>query len=90
MIRCECPAAGFCDRHQVAKGERMHELCDHPDHPAYWDAWEAGYGPGQRSRGLGDVVAKTIVAATDGRVKQCGGCKQRQAKLNEIAPSRQN
>lgn len=47
MNRCECPAAGWCERHKVAKGERMHELCDHPDHPAYWEAWEGGYGPGQ-------------------------------------------
>ena len=33
MRRCECPNAGWCERHKVTKGERMHELCDHADHP---------------------------------------------------------
>jgi len=34
--------------------------------------------------GLGDIVAASIKFATFGMVKPCGGCKERQAKLNEI------
>jgi hypothetical protein len=36
----------------------MHELCDHPDHPAYWEAWEGGYGPGQIKTGDPRAVRK--------------------------------
>lgn len=35
------------------------------------------------SRGLGDTVAK-ITAAVG--IKPCGGCKERQAKLNRVLP----
>lgn len=34
--------------------------------------------------GLGDIVAASIKFATLGLVKPCGGCKERQAKLNEL------
>lgn len=40
-----------------------------------------------RSRGLGDKVARTIQRVTGGKVKPCGGCKQRQAKLNHWFPA---
>lgn len=84
MSRCQCDEAGWCERHQMHKGERMHELCDHPDHPAYWEAWEGGYGPGQKAVGLGDRVAKAINTVTRGRLKKCGGCTSRQATLNQL------
>lgn len=87
MSRCECTEPGWCERHKVSKGVRMHQLCDHPDHPAYWEAWEGGYGPGQKAVGLGDRVAKAIAVVTDGRIKPCGGCKSRQAALNEVGRS---
>ncbi len=35
-------------------------------------------------RGLGDKVKKVIDKATGGRVKQCGSCGKRRAKLNNI------
>jgi hypothetical protein len=38
---------------------------------------------GQRSRGLGDTVAK--VAARLG-LRPCGGCKKRQRLLNRVVP----
>lgn len=34
--------------------------------------------------GLGDLVAGAIKVATLGLVKPCGGCKERQAKLNAM------
>ena len=37
-----------------------------------------------RSKGLGDTVAKAIKKASGGRIKPCGGCKERQAKLNRF------
>jgi hypothetical protein len=43
-----------------------------------------GYQP--PSRGLGDTVAKVIQKVTLGKVKPCGKCKKRQAKLNEMVP----
>ncbi|KKM02171.1 hypothetical protein LCGC14_1787130 [marine sediment metagenome] len=40
----------------------------------------------QRSRGLGDTIAK--VTKFFG-IKPCGGCSQRQEKLNELVPYRE-
>jgi len=42
--------------------------------------------PGRISRGLGDTIKKIINKATLGKVKQCGGCKKRQAALNKLMP----
>jgi hypothetical protein len=39
--------------------------------------------PKQRSRGLGDTVAKITTAMG---IKPCGKCKERQAKLNALLP----
>ena len=42
-----------------------------------------------KSRGLGDTVAKAIHAVSRGKIKPCGGCKKRQAKLNKLVPYKQ-
>jgi hypothetical protein len=39
--------------------------------------------PKQKSRGLGDTIAKITSAIG---ITPCGGCKARQAALNKIAP----
>jgi len=49
---CECPVAGYCQRHKVRKTIREHQLCRGQEcSPAqsakYWNAWEAGTMPGQ-------------------------------------------
>lgn len=38
------------------------------------------------SRGLGDTVARVIKWATGGRVRPCGGCGKRRARLNRVWP----
>lgn len=43
-------------------------------------------GPSRHWRGIGDVVADGIQAATFGLVKPCGGCKSRQETLNRWFP----
>ncbi|KKN80838.1 hypothetical protein LCGC14_0326450 [marine sediment metagenome] len=42
--------------------------------------------PKAPSQGLGDTVAKLIKAVG---IKPCGGCRKRQAQLNELFPYRQ-
>jgi hypothetical protein len=43
----------------------------------------AGLAKFRKSRGVGDTVAK--ITSTLG-VEPCGGCKERQAKLNQMFP----
>lgn len=43
--KCECPLAGYCNRHGVNKTPHEHKLCQ--NHPTYFKAWEEGRGPGQ-------------------------------------------
>lgn len=42
---CECPAAGYCTRHQTRKSKHWHDLCQ--TRHDYFSAWEQGHGPGQ-------------------------------------------
>lgn len=44
---CECPVAGFCERHQKLKGPEQHKRCQgtaetHDCGLRYWNAWEQG------------------------------------------------
>lgn len=45
-VICTCPLAGYCERHKINKGETWHLLCQ--TNRKYFEAWEQGYGPGQR------------------------------------------
>ena len=38
------------------------------------------------SRGIGDTVEKIIHKVSGGKVKSCGGCKERRNKLNNLLP----
>ena len=40
---CECPMAGFCERHQVNKSKHLHKLCQ--TKPSYFQMWEDCKGP---------------------------------------------
>ncbi len=42
---CECPLAGYCNRHEMTKNVHHHKLCQ--NHEGYFNAWEEGRGPGQ-------------------------------------------
>lgn len=42
---CECPLAGFCNRHGVEKSSHLHKLCQ--NHPGYFNMWEECRGPNQ-------------------------------------------
>ena len=45
---CECPLAGYCNRHGVTKHLHHHKLCQ--NHQGYFDMWEEGRGPGQKRK----------------------------------------
>ena len=42
---CECPLAGWCERHAIEKHEAWHRLCQ--TNHGYRRAWDEGKGPGQ-------------------------------------------
>ena len=88
---CTCPVAKYCERHKRTKTRASHALCQtREDYRLLWDRMAA------RSRGLGDTVKKVLKATGIARVVEavtgkpnCGGCKQRQEKLNELVPYKQ-
>lgn len=43
--QCECPLAGFCNRHGVEKNSHLHKLCQTNDR--YFQMWENCRGPKQ-------------------------------------------
>lgn len=93
-FQCECPIADFCERHQIEKGAREHQICQGVNvsegvRRKYIEKWEQALPPPARKtaiRGLGDVVAGTIKVITGGIVKPCGSCRSRQGILNRILP----
>lgn len=42
---CQCERPGWCERHGMNKSPHLHMLCR--NNQRYFDAWEAGIGPGQ-------------------------------------------
>lgn len=50
MSECECPIAGWCDRHGISKSTAWHRLCQTRD--SYRKAWDDGRGPGQPRKPL--------------------------------------
>lgn len=42
---CQCNGPGWCERHQCRKNLHWYRLCQRK--PAFFNAWEAGCGPGQ-------------------------------------------
>lgn len=91
LTPCECPAAGFCERHKCTKTERFHELCK--TRPDYFMAWENGIGPCisvEPSKpgviGLGTIVAAAIQILTFGKIRPSSGCgcEKRKAWLNRF------
>ena len=42
---CECPMAGYCNRHGVTKSAHLHKLCK--NHIGYFNMWEECRGPKQ-------------------------------------------
>ncbi len=42
MTGCECPIAGYCDRHKMNKPGRLHLLCQ--TNQLYFDRWETQAG----------------------------------------------
>lgn len=48
MTQCECPIAGYCQRHKVTKPNGWHQLCQ--ARANYFEAWEQGRGPGQKRK----------------------------------------
>lgn len=43
---CECPVAGFCQRHGIEKTAHWHKLCK--TRIEFWNFYEQGIGPGQK------------------------------------------
>lgn len=42
---CECPLAGYCQRHGIEKSAHLHKLCQ--NHIGYYNLWEECRGPKQ-------------------------------------------
>ena len=101
MTGCCCKNVGltiYCERHGVHKPPRWVHLCQ--TNQKYFDAWEAGRGPGQKQdpakrrakpkKGLGDRVSQalSLVGITEERVsKWLGrkcGCAKRREALNRL------
>ena len=60
---CECPLAGFCERHQINKGEKWHRLCQSSEsYRAEWDRRAAGNGERRREQAANKAKAKHQLA----------------------------
>lgn len=95
MTGCVCKEPGWCERHQCLKHARWHELCQ--THQGYFDAWEAGAGPGQhtgdglhsessaRACGPGCHLSRLLAKFWIKDKKGCG-CKQHAAVMDQWGP----
>lgn len=89
-MSCECPVAGYCDRHKINKSRRLHDLCQSGGR--YWDAWEADRGPCQaptkaerrkpKPRGPGSFLAASLKEKGYAVTYKCG-CESKIRKMNK-------
>lgn len=56
---CECPLAGYCNRHEVNKSAHLHKLCQTSQ--TYFNKWENCQGPGQQNTECSKEVKKIEV-----------------------------
>lgn len=91
---CQCPIAGYCERHGINKSRRLHELCQMGG--KYWLAWELGKGPLQRRplsdrrrrrqpRGVGTFIKLELRAMGHKAFRGCS-CKDRTKAADAWGP----
>lgn len=71
---CECPLAGYCQRHGIEKTNHEHKLCQ--NHPGYFKKWEEGKGPKQDNQTIAEIPKKEkgeVVVGDTGNI--CQFCK---------------
>lgn len=95
---CDCPLAGFCNRHGIVKTDHYHKLCQ--NHIGYFRQWEKCSGPGQMFTDCTETkspkeveVSRETAAPTPEETKGCpycgngrcnGACRNKQALPSKI------
>ena len=72
---CECPLAGYCNRHGIKKNHHYHKLCQ--NHTGYFNMWEECRGPGQNFIDCDQKQVKTEEEVKQSQiieVKKCVFC----------------
>jgi hypothetical protein len=69
---CECPLAGYCNRHGITKTPHQHKLCQ--NHMGYFNMWEKGKGPGSHTQPATPALKKESCAFC-GNGKCNGQCR---------------
>lgn len=96
---CQCPAAGWCDRHQMKKTGVEYGYCNGGD-VRYWNGWEAGRlgatkpaDPQPDPDGFGDPVPDVssigtalhqIITRETGQAIPCAECQRQIDRLNTL------
>ena len=74
---CECPLAGYCNRHGINKHDHYYKLCQ--NHPGYFKMWEQCRGPGQ-----------SLINCDNKEIKTNKEVKQSQEKAKKPEPKKCN
>ena len=101
---CECPLAGFCNRHGIKKNNHYHKLCQ--NHPGYFQMWEKCRGPGQQQIDCHNKEQKTeeevkksqvdntVIEKSNKEKGRCALCNNRgcsgECRNNQQLPSKIN
>ena len=70
---CECPLAGFCNRHGIKKNSHYHKLCQ--NHSGYFKMWEECRGPGQNFTDCTETKTEEEVEQSRQKEKNKKRCK---------------
>lgn len=71
--KCECPLAGYCNRHGVEKTPHEHMQCKH--NPTYFNKWEKGQMPGQENAKVKLPKKEAAPEPAKEPKRQCPFCK---------------
>jgi len=77
-LLCQCDGPGFCTRHKMRKGERLHALCkglvpesQNQCGAMYWNAWERG----KAQAGVEQSAPQLVKSFCEGETQLARGCK---------------
>lgn len=70
---CECPLAGYCNRHKIKKNTHFHHLCQ--TRQDYFDMYEKCIGPGQEFTNCEEGQVPPVILV-DGPKESCPSCNK--------------
>ena len=81
---CQCPLAGYCDRHKITKNAHFHHLCQ--TRQDYFDMYEQCRGPGQEFTNCKEPSPVPPSVLVEAPKEPCPACEESKKTAQPYVP----